>query len=117
MAAPSVGLAFVSELTCIGRQLSWLLAEPGILASRHYDRGRRSLHRFLLRKISAAANSCRAVRQQSRIHTRLGKSRFHFRRAPQEQRDEGWTSSRFIALRQDQVAPFKRTTCVSVDHG
>ena len=52
---------------------------------------------FPLRRISAEVFA-----NQSRIRTRLGKSRFHFRRTPQEQRDEGWTSSRFIALRPDK---------------
>jgi ribosomal-protein-alanine N-acetyltransferase len=66
---------------------------------------------FPLRRISAEV-----LCQQSRIRTRAGKSRFHFRRAPQEQRDEGWTSSRFTALRPDKVVPFKPATCVSVDH-
>ena len=86
--------------------------------------------RFSLRRIYAepfANNPASARVWKSRLHfrrasqeqrdaTRAGKSRFHFRRAPQEQRDEGWTSSRFIALRPNKVAPCEPATCVSIDH-
>ena len=67
---------------------------------------------FPLRRISAEvfANNPASARV-------LGKSRFHFRRTPQEQRDEGRTSSRFTALRPDKVAPCEPATCVSIDHG
>ena len=92
-ARPSAGLVFTRarRASAYSRQLGYWLGEEfwgrGIMTEAVAAVTDFCFDNFPLRRIY-----CRAVCEQSRIRARAGKSRFHFRRTPQEQRDEGWTS-------------------------
>ncbi len=58
---------------------------------------------FCFDQFSASPGLCRTLRKQSGFGACPGESWFCFRRPSQEQRHQGWRTSRFTALREDEV--------------